>query len=285
MLVVIAAVVQQLGAALAVTIFPTVGAVGIVASRFLVASVVLCILVRPRVRALSRRHWLTVVGLAVAMTSLSLLFYSASGRVPLGVAVTIEVCGPLVLSVVTSNRRSAWLWALMAFTGIVALAAAAGNLGDGRLPGYLFAAGAATAWAAYIMASSVAGPLFPGLDALAIATTLGALVMVPVAAASGTAHATDSWPVLGTVIVVAFASTVIPHSMELVSLRRLPPSTFAVLTCLSPVFATVIGRLALGQQLSTIHYLAIALVTTASIGAVAQSPRRGTPSTGPPPNE
>jgi inner membrane transporter RhtA len=85
------------------------------------------------------------------------------------------------------------------------------------------------------------------------------------------------------VIVVAFASTVIPHSMELVSLRRLPPSTFAVLTCLSPVFATVIGWLALGQQLSTIHYLAIALVTAASIGAVAQTPRRGTPPTGPAP--
>jgi inner membrane transporter RhtA len=49
MLVVVAAVMQQLAAALAVTAFPVLGAVGIVAIRFLVASFTLCLVVRPRV--------------------------------------------------------------------------------------------------------------------------------------------------------------------------------------------------------------------------------------------
>ena len=54
----------------------------------------------------------------------------------------------------------------------------------------------------------------------------------------------------------------------LISLRRLPPETFAILTCLSPVVAAVAGWLILGQHLSLTGYLAIMLVTAASIGAV-----------------
>jgi inner membrane transporter RhtA len=49
MLVVVAAVMQQLAAALAVTVVPVLGAVAIVAIRFLMASFTLCLVVRPRV--------------------------------------------------------------------------------------------------------------------------------------------------------------------------------------------------------------------------------------------
>jgi inner membrane transporter RhtA len=63
-------------------------------------------------------------------------------------------------------------------------------------------------------------------------------------------------------------SSVIPYSLELVSLRRLPPETFAILTCLSPVVAAVAGWLILGQHLAVTGYVAIVLVTVASIGAV-----------------
>jgi inner membrane transporter RhtA len=70
-------------------------------------------------------------------------------------------------------------------------------------------------------------------------------------------------------------SSVIPYSLELVSLRTLPAATFAVLTCLSPVIATLAGWVVLHQRLEWTDYLAIVLVTTASIGAVrsAQAPR------------
>jgi inner membrane transporter RhtA len=61
---------------------------------------------------------------------------------------------------------------------------------------------------------------------------------------------------------------VIPYSLELISLRLLPPETFAILTCLSPVVAAVAGWLILGQYLAVTGYVAIMLVTMASIGAV-----------------
>jgi len=76
------------------------------------------------------------------------------------------------------------------------------------------------------------------------------------------------WQVLGLGAVVSVLSSVIPYSLELISLRRLPPETFAILTCLSPVVAAVAGWLILGQHLAVTGYVAIVLVTLASIGAV-----------------
>ncbi|MBP1823079.1 EamA family transporter [Mycobacterium sp. OAE908] len=270
---------QQLAAALAVTVFPALGALGIVAIRFLVASFTLCLVVRPSVRGLTARHWAAVVALASALTAMSLLFYNASGRIPLGIAVTIEVCGPLLLSVSGSHRRVMWLWALLAFIGVAMLGMAGGEVGRFDAVGYLFAAGAAVGWAGYIVSSARATELFPKVDALALATLIGAVATTPFAALSGTFGAARSWPVLGTLVAVALMSSVIPHSLEQLSLRRLPPATFAILASLSPMLAAVIGWLVLGQQLGAVHYAAIALVTIASVGAVTQpSWRRDRPS-------
>ena len=105
------------------------------------------------------------------------LFYLALERLPLGVTVTIEVLGPLVLSIVASRRASAWLWALLALAGVVAL----GGGGWDRLDpiGVLFALGAAASWAFYILASARVGRAFPKLDGLALAMTAGALLALP----------------------------------------------------------------------------------------------------------
>ena len=97
------------------------------------------------------------------------LFYLALERLPLGVTVTIEVLGPLVLSIVASRRASAWLWALLALVGVFALGG--GGWGDLDPLGVLFALGAAASWAFYILASARVGREFPKLDGLALAMT------------------------------------------------------------------------------------------------------------------
>ena len=134
--------------------------------------------------------------------------------------------------------------------------------------GLAFAAGAAASWAGYILASARAAADFPSLDALAIATAIGALVTAPLAIFSIDPGAALRWEVLGVGVTVGLMSSVIPYSLELISLRRLPPETFAILTCLSPVVAALAGWLILGQHLTVAGYLAIVLVTAASIGAV-----------------
>ena len=267
LLVVVAAVSQEVGAAFAVGLFAALGATGAVFVRFLVAGVVLCAAVRPRVRRLRRSAWLSVAGLAVTLTVMNVCFYFALTRIPLGVAVTVEVLGPLTLSVVVSKRASAWLWAVLALAGVVLLGLTGVEVGFLDPVGLAFAAGAAVCWAGYILASARAASEFANLDALAIATAIGAVAMAPFAVLHVDAAALR-WEILGLGLAVGVMSSVIPYSLELISLRRLPPETFAILTCLSPVIAALAGWLILGQQLSVTGYLAIVLVTAASAGAV-----------------
>ena len=268
LLVVAAATIQEIGAAFAVGLFTALGAAGAVFVRFAVAGLILCVAVRPRVRGLSRSAWGAVATLACALTAMNLCFYQALARIPLGIAVTIEVCGPLILSVVLGRRLVAWLWALLAFGGVAMLGLGADSSGGAAPVGFAFAAGAAASWAGYIVATAHAAQVFPKLDALAVATAMGAAATVPLAVFSIDLDAALRWDVVAMGVVVGLMSSVIPYSLELVSLRTLAPATFAVLTCLSPVIAALAGWAVLHQRLNWLDYLAIVLVTAAAVGAV-----------------
>jgi inner membrane transporter RhtA len=268
LLVVGAAISQEVGAAFAVGLFAALGTIGAVFLRFALAGFILCVTVRPRLRGVPRRAWYSAAALAGTLTVMNLCFYNSLTRIPLGVAVTIEVLGPLILSVVVSTRRTAWLWALLALGGVALLGIADNHRGHADPVGFAFAAGAAASWAGYILASSRAAAEFPKLDALAVATVMGAVTTAPFAVISVAASEALRSQVAALGATVAVMCSVIPYSLELMSLRTLSPDTFAVLTCLSPVIAALAGWLVLGQQLGSTGYLAIVLVTIASIGAV-----------------
>lgn len=274
LLVVVAAISQEVGAAFAVGLFAALGAIGAVFVRFLVAGAILCVAVRPRLRGLSVRAWLSAGALAATLTAMNLCFYNSLTRIPLGVAVTVEALGPLALSVVVSRRKTAWLWTLLALLGVALLSLTGLRVGHLDHLGLGFAAGAAVSWAGYILATARAGSDFPNLDGLALATAIGALVTAPFAAGVVDPDSALRWQVLGLGAIVGVMSSVIPYSLELISLRRLPPETFAILTCLSPVVAAIAGWLILGQHLAVTGYVAIVLVTVASIGAVRAARER-----------
>ena len=265
---VVAAISQEVGAAFAVGLFAALGPVGAVFMRLLVAGVILCVAVRPRLRGLSRRAWVSAVALAAALVVMNACFYISLTRIPLGVAVTVEALGPLALSVIVSRRKSAWVWALLALLGVALLSLTGVRVGHLDPVGLGFAAGAGLSWAGYILATARAGTDFPRLDGLAVATAIGAVVTAPFAVVAVDPDAAMRWQVLGLGVTVGVMSSVIPYSLELMSLRTLPPETFAILTCLSPVVAAVAGWLMLGQHLAVTGYVAIVLVTVASIGAV-----------------
>ncbi|WP_457146534.1 EamA family transporter [Mycobacterium sp. URHB0021] len=268
LLVVAAAVSQEVGAAFAVGLFAALGAIGAAFARFLVAGVVLCAVVRPRVRDLSARAWISIGALAAALAIMNLSFYNSLTRIPLGVAVTVEALGPLALSVVVSTRRSAWLWAILALAGVALLSLTGVRVGHLDPVGLAFAAVAGAGWAGYILASARVASDFANLDALALATAIGAVVTAPFAILTIDPGAALRWEIIGVGAAVGMMSSVLPYSLELTSLRRLPPETFAILTCLSPVIAALAGWLILHQHLAVPGYLAIVLVTLASVGAV-----------------
>jgi inner membrane transporter RhtA len=71
---------------------------------------------------------------------------------------------------------------------------------------------------------------------------------------------------------VALMSSVIPYSLEVEALRRLPANVFGVLMSLDPVAAALAGFVVLGQRLGVREIVAIALVVVASIGVTRSSP-------------
>jgi len=268
--VVIGLVCQEVGASFAVLLFPAVGALGMVSLRLSFSAIVLLAVFRPALRGHAARDWGTVILFGVALAAMNALFYEALARVPLGATVTIEVLGPLVLSVVMSRRAVSWLWAALAFAGVALLGQ--GSFGTLDPLGVVFAFAAAAAWALYILMSARTGGRFPRFDGLAIAMTIGAVLALPFGvAAAGPAILQPNILLLGAA--VAMLSSTIPYALELVALRRLPSATFSILMSLSPAIATTAGLVLLGQKLTVIGVVAIALVIMASIGAVRTASR------------
>ncbi|MBT2466633.1 EamA family transporter [Streptomyces sp. ISL-66] len=274
-LVVTAGVSVQFGAALAVMIMPRAGAAGVVTLRLAAAALVLLLICRPKVRGYSRADWTTVVWFGVTMAGMNGLFYQAIDRIPLGPAVTLEVLGPLVLSVAVSRRLMNLLWAGLALAGVVLLSTHGGGGFGGLDPlGAAYALGAGGMWAAYIVFSARTGRRFPQADGLALAMAVAAVLSLPL----GVIEAGSALLLPGTLALgvgVAVLSSVLPYTLELLALRRLPAPTFAILMSLEPAIAATAGFLVLNQALSALDAAAIALVIAASMGAVRSQTRRG----------
>ncbi|MFF8913679.1 DMT family transporter [Streptomyces sp. NPDC015032] len=262
----------QFGSAVAVLLMPRAGALGVVTLRLAVAALVLMAVCRPKLRGYTRADWGTVLAFGVAMGGMNTLFYQAVDRIPLGAAVTLEVLGPLALSVIASRRLINLVWAGLALGGVVLL----GGGGFDRLDpvGAAYALGAGAMWATYIVFSARTGRRFPQADGLALALVVAALLSLPLGVLeSGSKLLVPS--TLGLGAVVALLSSVLPYTLELMALRRLPAPTFAILMSLEPAIAATAGFLVLDQALSTTDALAIALVIGASMGAVRSQVRVG----------
>ncbi|MEE6271919.1 EamA family transporter [Georgenia sp. MJ206] len=264
-LVLAAAGSTQFGAALAALLFPRVGAVGVVTLRLTVAAVLLLVVFRPALRGRTRRDLALVGGLGVALAAMNTSFYAAIERIPLGAAVTLEVLGPLALSVLASRRRVALVWAALALAGVALLSG--GGTGGLDPVGVGFALVAAAMWAAYILLTAGVGRRFARADGLALAMAVAAALTLPL----GAVHAGRDLLVPGTLAAgaaVAVLSSALPYSLEMASLRRLPASAFAVMMSLAPAVAALAGFLVLDQRLGAGQLAAVALVVVASAGAV-----------------
>jgi inner membrane transporter RhtA len=260
-LVVTAITTLQLGAGLAVTLFDDLGPSGTAFARQALAALVLLAVWRP---GRPRRDLPLVVAFGATLGGMNWMIYTAMDRIPLGIAVTIEFLGPLGVAVAGSRRPLDLLWVLLAAAGVVLLA---GPGGTGLAAGGVAAAlAAAVLWAAYIHLSARTGRAFAGGTGLAMAMPVAALVTAPAGLAQAGSALLEP-RLLAAAAVVALASSVIPYSLELEALRRLPPRVFGVLMSLEPAVAALAGLVVLGQTLDARQIAAIGLVVVASAGA------------------
>ncbi|MDR6414811.1 EamA family transporter [Pseudarthrobacter sulfonivorans] len=262
---------NQLGAASGSLAFPVLGPVGVVAVRQLIAAAVLLPLVRPRIRALTRDQWWPVVLLAVVFGTMNLGLYAAIDRIGLGLAVTLEFLGPLAIALLTSRRKSSAVCAVIAGAGVLAITrpeASTDYLGIG------LALVAASSWAAYILLNQTVGTRLPGIQGTAAATGISAALFLPVALTVFLMQKPDAFTVLCAVGAGILAS-VVPYVADLLALRKVPANLFGILMSINPVFAAVIGSVALHEALGLIEWAGIALIVAANAFSLLLRGRNG----------
>jgi inner membrane transporter RhtA len=258
----------QLGAALSPPLFDRAGVAGITWLRLVAGAGILLAFARPRLRGRSAPDLWGAVALGVTSAVMTLCFMLAIDRVPLGVVVTIEFLGPLSIALVAARRIRDGLWVALAGGGVALLTLGDATGGALDALGLLLAAAAGAGWAGYIVLTRHVGRAWTGVQGLAVALGVAAVVTAPFGIVTGGERLLGA-DVLIECLGLALLLPVLPYSIEMAALRRLPASTFGVLMSLEPGIGALLGFLVLGQDLTVTGVLAIGLVITASAGATA----------------
>ncbi len=259
------------GAAWAKHLFPLVGSQGVTAVRVGLAALIMLAIVRPWRSPPARRDALNLLVYGLMLGCMNLLIYGAFARIPIGIAVAIEVVGPLGVVVLSSRRARDFAWVLLAAFGLWLLAPVHEGVAPLDPAGVAYALGAAFCWAMYIVFGKRVSHLNGG-QAVAWGMLAAALFTVPV----GVAHAGGSLllpTVLAGGLAVAVLSSALPYSLEMAALARLPQRVFGILVSAGPAFAALAGWVVLGERLTGMQWLAILLVILACGGAAATARR------------
>jgi len=263
--VIISVVSVQGGAAFAKGLFPAVGTAGTAGLRIGLSALMLLAVFRPALGRLTRAQWSAVIPYGLVLGVMNLSFYAALGRIPLGLAVTLEFAGPLGLAVVGSRRFADWMWVGLAGVGVVLITPWQGNAQAVDPLGVLLALVAGGLWAAYIVIGRRASKVLPAGESVATGMLFAALVVLPFSFSGGLVeNLTPMLFVQG--LAVALLSSAVPFTLEMMALRVLPARTFGILMSMEPAVAALCGLMFLHEQLTPTQWLALLCVSAASAG-------------------
>ncbi|MGD9480436.1 EamA family transporter [Shinella sp. G-2] len=256
----------QFGSAFSATAIDAYGPSTTTFLRLVMAATVLAVIVRPPMRSYSREQWKSALSLGATMAAMTLCFFAAIDRIPLGLAVAIEFLGPL--AVATWSLGAGWrlIWPLAAFIGVVLLSHdGEGWVGDPV--GVLFACGAGVGWGTYIILMKKTGKVFRGLEGLSMSLLVAAVVAAPFGLPRvGEALNPEG---IGMMLGLALLVPLFPYALEMIALRRMPMSAFGILMSLEPALGALAGFLVLSQPMTPLQMLGTGLVVAASAGVTS----------------
>lgn len=264
LLLVIAMISTCIGASVAKSLFPVIGAAGAVAMRLGFGALILLAVFRPWRARWNSLPWTMLLGYGIALGLMNSLFYAAINRIPLGIAVAVEFSGPLALAIAGSRRLVDFIWVALAVGGLLLLVPWAQTQDALDPVGILLALAAGGCWALYILFGRKAGSDH-GSQSVAIGSFFAALVAVPWGFYN-VGGALFSPALLPAGIGLAVLAVAVPYTLEMKALTRVPASTFGLLMSLEPAVAALCGLVLLSEQLTGVQWLAIAAVMVASAG-------------------
>ncbi|MFB9080352.1 DMT family transporter [Flavobacterium procerum] len=254
----------QCGAAIAKTLFPALGAAATASIRIGVSAIILLIAYRPNLKKITPQQWKIVVPYGLSLGAMNLVFYYAIERIPIGLAVTLEFIGPLLVAIFGSKRLVDYCWVLLAAIGILLIAP--WNNAKIDSIGVVFALLAGAFWAAYIILGGRISKIMNGGQAVSTGMLFAAILILPFGfLGNGLTNLTPTFFGMG--VALALLSSAIPFTLEMKALGQLPPRTFSILMSLEPAAASICAFIFLYEKLSFYEILAVVCVVIASAGS------------------
>ncbi|WP_333803846.1 EamA family transporter [Sulfurospirillum sp.] len=253
------------GAAFAKHLFPLIGAAGMTTLRIGFAALILMIICRPWRKLPDLQSLKTIALYGIILGFMNLLIYQAFARIPIGIAIAIEILGPLGVVLASARRVIDFVWFILAVVGLCLFLPLQTNEVSLDLVGILFAIAAALSWACYIL---VGKKLSSGSTLNTVA--LGMFIATCVAAPFGIMEAGMallSPSVLWMGLLVALFSSALPFPLEMMALKRLPTHIFSIIVSASPIIAALCGWIILGEELLRHQWIAIFLIVIAIAGS------------------
>ena len=276
---VVSAIFHYLGPAFAVLLFARVEVLGVAWLRIATAALVFALWRRPwRVFAgLDRSGRRLVLAWGAVLALMNCCFYVAIDRLPLGTVAAIEFLPVIALAALgaRTSRNAAAL--LLAVGGVYLLT---GVRFAGEPLGVAIAFANAAGFAAYIVLAHRVSrlPGLSGIDGLALAMLIAAVVVTPIGGWAVVPALTDPIALLAG-LGVGISSSVIPYVADQLAMRRLPRATYALMVALLPATATVIGVVVLAQLPTAAELAGVGLVIAGV--AAHRSPEQEEPAAAP----
>jgi inner membrane transporter RhtA len=262
-LAVVAMLSVQLGAAISVGLFESVGVGGTAWLRLTLGAIGFVLIARPKYWHWTLAQLRAPVLLGIVSAVMTVSFLAAIDRIPLGTAVAIEFLGPLSVAAINSRTRRSLLWPLLALIGVVLLTEP--WQGDPNLAGIAFAALAGVGWGLYIVITQHVGDRFAGVNGLAISMPIAAIATAFVGIPQVWGNLTVE--VIAVALLAALLLPLIPWTLELYALRRLTKSAFGTLMAIEPAMALAIGAVLLDQIPAWAQFVGMGCVVLAGIAA------------------
>ena len=225
--------------------------------------------------ALTRRDVVNLLIYGTVMGMMNLLIYRAFERIPIGIAVAIEVTGPLVVALLSSLRPRDIAACALAVFGLYLLiplewSALSGSILSASLTRLApRRAGRSISCSANALRPCAAARRLPWACWWRPCLSCRLGWRMPTCRCSRRA----SW---ASGVVIAVLSSAIPYSLEILALRGLPQGLFGMFSSAAPAVSAIAGLLILGERLSGIQWFAIACIVLAS--AMCAMSARGTSS-------
>jgi len=259
------------GAAWSKSLFPILGPEGVVALRVGFSALLLIVVTGAWRLRLPREQWGNLAGYGICLGLMNSVAYQAFARVPIGIAMAIEVVGPLTLVIVGSRHVSDFLWLGGTVVGLALVLFPGKEIAPLDIVGLGFACCSAACWAGYIVFGSRLAKV-GSASVVAAGALIASIFVVPFGVAgAGAAMFTPELLALG--LGVAILTNALPYFLQMLAMRQLPRALYGVIAGGVPAVGAAMSWLVLGEQLAARQWLGIGVVVLAAAGCTLRAAR------------